>query len=90
VDSPPSPTGGAHWSSADGCSGPRKLAVTAREERGARWGSVQGLTRGGGATWRPGDGGKDSAATVLSESAAQAWREEKRSGERCGETRGWC
>jgi hypothetical protein len=27
---------------------------------------------------------------MLSESAAQAWREGKRSGERCGETRGWC
>jgi hypothetical protein len=26
---------------------------------------------------------------VLGESAAQAWREGKRSGERCGETRGW-
>jgi hypothetical protein len=40
--------------------------------------------------WRPGDGGEDSAATMLGESAAQAWREEKRSGERCGETWGWC
>jgi hypothetical protein len=27
------------------------------------------------------------ATTVFGESAAQAWREEKRSGERCGETR---
>jgi hypothetical protein len=27
---------------------------------------------------------------VLGESAAQAWREQKRSGERCGETQGWC
>jgi hypothetical protein len=33
--------------------------------------------------WRPGDSGEDSMATVLGESAAQAWREEKRSGERC-------
>jgi hypothetical protein len=29
-------------------------------------------------------------AAVLSESAAQAWREGKRSGERCGETRWGC
>jgi hypothetical protein len=27
---------------------------------------------------------------VLGESAAQAWREGKISGERCGETQGWC
>jgi hypothetical protein len=27
---------------------------------------------------------------MLGESAAQAWREGKRSGERCGETRGGC
>jgi hypothetical protein len=27
---------------------------------------------------------------VLGESDAQAWREEKRGGEGCGETRGWC
>jgi hypothetical protein len=40
--------------------------------------------------WRPGDGGEDSAASVLGESAAQAWREGKRSGERCGETRWGC
>jgi hypothetical protein len=35
-------------------------------------------------------GGRATAVTVLGESAAQAWREEKRSGESCGETRGWC
>jgi hypothetical protein len=40
--------------------------------------------------WRPGDGGEGSAASVLGESAAQASREGKRSGEMCGETQGWC
>jgi hypothetical protein len=29
-------------------------------------------------------------AAVLGEDTAQAWREGKRSGERCGVTRGWC
>jgi hypothetical protein len=33
-------------------------------------------------------GGRATAVSVLGESAAQAWRERKRSGERCGETRG--
>jgi hypothetical protein len=37
-----------------------------------------------------GDGGEGSAASVLGERAAQAWREGKRSGERCGETRWGC
>jgi hypothetical protein len=37
-----------------------------------------------------GDGGEGSATSVLSERAAQAWREGKRSGERCGETRWGC
>jgi hypothetical protein len=37
-----------------------------------------------------GDGGEGSAASVLGERAAQAWREGKRSGERCGETRVGC
>jgi hypothetical protein len=40
MDWPPSPTGGAHWRSTDGRPGPRKLTVTAREERGAHPGSV--------------------------------------------------
>jgi hypothetical protein len=39
---------------------------------------------------RTGDDGEGSAASVLSERAAQAWREGKRSGERCGETRWGC
>jgi hypothetical protein len=33
-------------------------------------------------------GGRVTA--VLGESNAQAWREGKRGGEGCGETRGWC
>jgi hypothetical protein len=37
-----------------------------------------------------GDGGEGSAASVLGERVAQAWREGKRSGERCGETRWRC
>jgi hypothetical protein len=37
-----------------------------------------------------GDGGEGSVASVLSERAAQAWIEGKRSGERCGETRWGC
>jgi hypothetical protein len=40
--------------------------------------------------WRPGDGGVESAAAVLGESDSQVWREEKRDGEGCGESRGWC
>jgi hypothetical protein len=36
MDWPPSPTGGAHRSSTDRRPCPRKLAATAREERGAR------------------------------------------------------
>jgi hypothetical protein len=39
---------------------------------------------------RTGDGGEGSAASVLGERVAQAWREGKRSGERCGETRWGC
>jgi hypothetical protein len=79
MDWPPSPTGGAHRSSTDGRPGPGKVTASARDGRGARQGSVYGLTRGGGATWRLGDGGViESVAAVLSESDAQAWREEKR------------
>jgi hypothetical protein len=37
-----------------------------------------------------GDGGEGLAASVLGERAAQAWREGKRSRERCGETRWGC
>jgi hypothetical protein len=37
-----------------------------------------------------GDSGEVSAASVLGERAAQVWREGKRSGERCGETRLGC
>jgi hypothetical protein len=37
-----------------------------------------------------GDDGEGSAASVLGERVAQAWREEKRSKERCGETRWRC
>jgi hypothetical protein len=29
-------------------------------------------------------------ATTFGEDTAQAWRERKRSGGRCGATRGWC
>jgi hypothetical protein len=90
VDWPPSPIGGVHRSSAYGRPSPRKLTATAREGRGAHQGSVQGLTRGGGATWRPGDCGAESAVVALGESDAQAWREEKSGGERCGEARWWC
>jgi hypothetical protein len=43
-------------------SGPRQLAVTARGGRGARRGSVEGLTRGEGVAWRPDDGGEGAAA----------------------------
>jgi hypothetical protein len=39
---------------------------------------------------RTGDGGEGSAASVLGERVAQAWRDGKRSGERCGETRWRC
>jgi hypothetical protein len=48
------------------------------------------LTGDRAASRRMGDGGEGSAASVLSERAAQAWREGKRSGEICGETRWGC
>jgi hypothetical protein len=50
--------------------GLRKLAATAREGRGARQGSVLGLTRGGGVMWMPGDGGAESEAVALGGSDA--------------------
>jgi hypothetical protein len=37
-----------------------------------------------------GDGGEGLAVSVLGERVAQAYREGKRSGERCGETRWGC
>jgi hypothetical protein len=37
-----------------------------------------------------GDDGEDLAASVLGERVAHAWREGKRSGERCGETQWRC
>jgi hypothetical protein len=42
------------------------------------------------ASRRMGDGGEGSAASVLGERVAQAWREGKRSGDSCGETRWGC
>jgi hypothetical protein len=36
------------------------------------------------------DSGEGSVASVLGERVAQVWREGKRSGERCGETRWRC
>jgi hypothetical protein len=51
-------------------------------ERGAHLGPH----RARAASRRTGDGGEGSTASVLGERAAQAWREGKRRGERCGET----
>jgi hypothetical protein len=42
------------------------------------------------ASRRTGDDGEGSVASVLGERVAQAWREGKRRGERCGETRWRC
>jgi hypothetical protein len=61
VDWPPLLIGGAHWSSAYGHSRPRRLAATTQGGRGAHRGSVSGLTRGGGAAWRPGDDNEEAA-----------------------------
>jgi hypothetical protein len=40
--------------------------------------------------WRLGDGGAEPEVAALGEREARAWREAKRSWERCGELRGWC
>jgi hypothetical protein len=56
--------------------------------------SSPGFGIGPHSRWRSdveaGDCGAESAAAALGESDAQAWREEKRGRERCGEARGWC
>jgi hypothetical protein len=41
------------------------------------------------ASWRLGDGGAEPEVAALGERKARAWREVKRSWERCGELRGW-
>jgi hypothetical protein len=80
----------AHRSSTSGRSGAPKLTGGGATERGAYGELGKGLTGDRAASRRMGDGGEGSAASVLSERAAQAWREGKRSGEICGETRwGW-
>jgi hypothetical protein len=53
-------------------------------ERGVYGESISGLTGAWVATWRPGDGGEEVAVEALGASGAWAWREEKKSGERCG------
>jgi hypothetical protein len=80
----------AHRSSASDRSGAPKLTGGGATERGALGELGEGLTGARVASRRTSDSGEGSAASVLSESAAQAWREGKRSGERCGETRWGC
>jgi hypothetical protein len=80
----------AHRSSTSGRSGAQKLTGGGATERGAHEELGQGLTGAQAASSRTGDDGEGSAASVLGERVAQAWREGKRSGERCGETRWGC
>jgi hypothetical protein len=80
----------AHQSSASGCSSAPKLTGGGATERGEHGELGLGLTGARAASRRTGVGGEGSAASMLGERAAQAWREGKRSGERCGETRWGC
>jgi hypothetical protein len=56
-------------------------------ERGLHEESISGLTGPRAAAWRPGDNGEEVAVVVLGVGRARAQREEKDSGERCGEDR---
>jgi hypothetical protein len=80
----------AHRSSDSDRSGAPKLTGGGATERGAHGELDEGLTGARAASRRMGDGGEGSAASVLSDRVAQAWREGKRSGVRCDETRWRC
>jgi hypothetical protein len=69
---------------------PPKLTGRGATERGAHRELVYGLTEARAESRRTGNGGAGMAALVLGERVAQVWREGKRSGERCGETRWRC
>jgi hypothetical protein len=55
--------------------------------RGVHGESTSGLTEARAAVWRPIDDGEEMAEEALGAGGAWAWREEKESGERCGEER---
>jgi hypothetical protein len=56
-------------------------------ERGLHGESISGLTGAWAIVWRPSDDGEEAAVVALGGGRACEWREEKESGERCGEDR---
>jgi hypothetical protein len=79
----------AHRSSASDCSGAPKLTGGGAKGRGEHGELGSGITelvrRCGGRAMVV----QNWEAVALGEDTAQAWRERKRSGGRCGATRGW-
>jgi hypothetical protein len=71
----------------NGGSGARRLAGDGTTEGEKHDESVLGLTGARVAAWRQRNGGEEVMVEALSAGDAWAWREEKESGERCGEDR---
>jgi hypothetical protein len=71
----------------NGLSGARLLTGGGATGRGVHGESISGLTRAWAAMWRLGEGGQETVEEVLGAGSAWARREEKESGERCGEDR---
>jgi hypothetical protein len=66
-------------------SGPRQLTSGGAMERGLHRESISGLTGARATVWRPGDDGEEAMVVALGGAGACERREEKESGERCGE-----
>jgi hypothetical protein len=84
MDGTPLSVEGAHWSSAYGHSGARRLTGDGATEREEHEESISDLTGARAVAWRPGNGGEEVAVEALGAGGAWAWREEKEDGERCG------
>jgi hypothetical protein len=85
MDRPPSPATELDGARPSGRSGTRWLAGGGTAGRGVHGESISGLTGARAAVWRPGDGGKETTEEALGAGIAWEWRDEKESGERCGE-----
>jgi hypothetical protein len=66
---------------------PLRLTGGGATERGLHGESISGLTGAWVAAWRPSNDGGEVAVVTLGGGGAQARREERESGERCGEDR---
>jgi hypothetical protein len=74
-----------HWSRAFSCSGARKLASAGGKGRGEHEGPVSVLTGARVVVWWPSDGNEVMGEEKRGGDDAQAWREEEKRGDGCGE-----